>query len=301
MKFMKTIGAAAPSTGRDVLLGPGASVAGRGFLRRRSRGRCDQPGHDGALQRHERGAIRALPEEEAVEKTRHHILDTFAAMISGSDLPPARAAYAFARRSLLMRAASIAAMGLLALATSNLTLAQSATPSMRVAQAPADKAAPRDGQAAPADKGAPASKDDDDDGDDDDDVAPAGNGDGKRADAKQDHADDKDRFPQPVRVGDLIGRAVIAPQESQNLIGRVRKVVRNGDGEISVVMSYGGYFGFGTHLICVSIDDLALTGYAIQAKEIEESELARLPVCDGGGNMLAADATIKVNLAKPAH
>ncbi len=39
---------------------------------------------------------RALP-EEVVEKAKHHILDTFAAMISGSDLPPARAAYAFAR------------------------------------------------------------------------------------------------------------------------------------------------------------------------------------------------------------
>lgn len=205
------------------------------------------------------------------------------------------------RRGLGARAASFAAVGLLALATPDLTFAQGAAPLMRVAQAPADKAAPRDGQAAPAGKGAPADKDDDDD---DDDSTPTARGDGKSAAAEKDDGDDKDdkdRFPQPVRVGDLIGRAVIAPQESQNLIGRVRKVVRNGDGEVSVVMSYGGYLGFGTHLICVSLDDLALTGYAIQAKEIEESELARLPVCDGGGNMLAADATIKVNLAKPAH
>ena len=39
---------------------------------------------------------RVLP-EEVVEKAKHHILDTFAAMISGSDLPPARAAFQFAR------------------------------------------------------------------------------------------------------------------------------------------------------------------------------------------------------------
>ncbi len=39
---------------------------------------------------------RALP-DEVVEKAKHHILDTFAAMISGSDLPPARAAFAYAR------------------------------------------------------------------------------------------------------------------------------------------------------------------------------------------------------------
>ena len=37
-------------------------------------------------------ATRALPEEVG-EKAKQHILDTFAAMISGSDLPPARAAF----------------------------------------------------------------------------------------------------------------------------------------------------------------------------------------------------------------
>jgi 2-methylcitrate dehydratase PrpD len=39
---------------------------------------------------------RALP-DEVVEKAKHHILDTFAAMISGSELPPGRAAVNFAR------------------------------------------------------------------------------------------------------------------------------------------------------------------------------------------------------------
>jgi 2-methylcitrate dehydratase PrpD len=39
---------------------------------------------------------RALP-DEVLEKAKHHILDTFAAMISGSNLPPARAALNFAR------------------------------------------------------------------------------------------------------------------------------------------------------------------------------------------------------------
>ena len=40
-------------------------------------------------------AARSLP-EEVVEKAKHHILDTFAAMISGSGLPPGRAALQFA-------------------------------------------------------------------------------------------------------------------------------------------------------------------------------------------------------------
>src|SRR5256884_1858856 len=39
---------------------------------------------------------RPLP-EEVVEKAKHHILDTFAAMTSGSELPPGRAALQFAQ------------------------------------------------------------------------------------------------------------------------------------------------------------------------------------------------------------
>ena len=41
-------------------------------------------------------STRALP-EEALEEAKLHILDTFAAMISGSELPPGRAALEFAR------------------------------------------------------------------------------------------------------------------------------------------------------------------------------------------------------------
>ena len=51
---------------------------------------------------------RALP-EEVVEKAKHHILDTFAAMISGSNLPPARAALKFARDYATDTTATIAA------------------------------------------------------------------------------------------------------------------------------------------------------------------------------------------------
>ncbi|MCU1342446.1 MAG: MmgE/PrpD family protein [Candidatus Acidoferrum typicum] len=39
---------------------------------------------------------RAFP-DDVIEKAKHHILDTFAAMVSGSELPPGRAALKFAR------------------------------------------------------------------------------------------------------------------------------------------------------------------------------------------------------------
>src|SRR6202049_707979 len=50
----------------------------------------------------------ALP-DEVVEKAKHHILDTFAAMISGSDLPPARAAFQYARDFTTDKTATIVA------------------------------------------------------------------------------------------------------------------------------------------------------------------------------------------------
>jgi 2-methylcitrate dehydratase PrpD len=49
---------------------------------------------------------RALP-AEAIEKAKHHILDTFAAMISGSKLPPGQAALAFARSQSGRRVATV--------------------------------------------------------------------------------------------------------------------------------------------------------------------------------------------------
>jgi 2-methylcitrate dehydratase PrpD len=49
---------------------------------------------------------RALP-AEAIEKAKHHILDTFAAMLSGSKLPPGQAALALARAQAGRRVATV--------------------------------------------------------------------------------------------------------------------------------------------------------------------------------------------------
>src|SRR6266853_4450830 len=53
-------------------------------------------------------ATRALP-DEAIEKTKHHILDTLAAMISGADLPPGRVALNFAKAHAGEKVATVAA------------------------------------------------------------------------------------------------------------------------------------------------------------------------------------------------
>jgi 2-methylcitrate dehydratase PrpD len=56
-------------------------------------------------------AKRPLP-DEIVEKTQQHIVDTFAAMVSGADLPPGRFATGFARAHATERTATVAASDL---------------------------------------------------------------------------------------------------------------------------------------------------------------------------------------------
>jgi 2-methylcitrate dehydratase PrpD len=51
-------------------------------------------------------ANRALP-DEVIEKTKHHLLDTLAAMVSGVELPPARVAIRFARAHTGERVATV--------------------------------------------------------------------------------------------------------------------------------------------------------------------------------------------------
>jgi len=57
-------------------------------------------------------AGRALP-EEVIEKTKHHILDTLAAMVSGAELPPGRVALAMAKAHAGEKTATIVGSNLL--------------------------------------------------------------------------------------------------------------------------------------------------------------------------------------------
>src|SRR5262245_37203503 len=46
------------------------------------------------------------------------------------------------------------------------------------------------------------------------------------------------RYPQPVRVGDLIGLPVLDDQD--RTLGRVKSIVRTVDGKIQLIVPYGG-------------------------------------------------------------
>ena len=110
------------------------------------------------------------------------------------------------------------------------------------------------------------------------------------------------RFPQPVRVGDLIGREVLRPVESQDVLGRVRRVVRDGNGQIMVVVDFGGFLGFDSRPIAVPVDAMVLVGQDMEIVAFTPKQLRQFPTFSRVGTTdVADDALIKVGLAKPSH
>src|SRR5665213_3441287 len=102
-----------PFTRRAVLKNAGALIAGAALPAVRLRA-ANQPspvilklGNYMA-----EAAGRALP-EEVIEKTKHHILDTLAAMVSGAELPPGKVALAMAKAHAGERTATIVGSNLL--------------------------------------------------------------------------------------------------------------------------------------------------------------------------------------------
>jgi hypothetical protein len=110
------------------------------------------------------------------------------------------------------------------------------------------------------------------------------------------------RFPQPVRVGDLIGREVLRPVESQDVLGRVRRVVRGGNGQIMVVVDFGGFLGFGSRPIAVPADAMVLLGQDMEIVAFTPKQLQQFPTFSLSDTTDVPDDTIiKVGLAKPSH
>jgi hypothetical protein len=109
------------------------------------------------------------------------------------------------------------------------------------------------------------------------------------------------RFPQPVRVGDLIGRQVLQPTESQQVLGHVAAIANGPDG-VEAIVTYGGFLGFGTHPIAVPIDGLALLGQYVVATGFTPAQLAAFPMADAAATTkLAPDSVIRMGIVGPYH
>ena len=105
------------------------------------------------------------------------------------------------------------------------------------------------------------------------------------------------RFPQPVRVGALIGTRVL--DEDDVTLGRIRQVVRTSDGKIALIMAYGGWLGWGTRDVALPIETLALIGPNVAALDISPEQIAKLASWSGAGaQQIGADETIRIAVSR---
>ena len=105
------------------------------------------------------------------------------------------------------------------------------------------------------------------------------------------------RFPQPVRVGDLIGLPVLDDRSST--LGVVRRVVRTAGGKIELIVSYSRWFGWFGRPVAVPIEVVGIEGRQIASLDMPRSEYAAAPTWQGqGATALPDDATIRIALAR---
>lgn len=107
------------------------------------------------------------------------------------------------------------------------------------------------------------------------------------------------RFPQPVRVADLVGRHLIEANEAQAKLGRVAGVVRRPDGGVDLRVSTGGWFR-PTRTVSVPTEAVGLLGEHVALLDLAPAELAALPDAETG-EAIPASETIRVGLTKPFH
>jgi hypothetical protein len=105
------------------------------------------------------------------------------------------------------------------------------------------------------------------------------------------------RFPQPVRVGDLIGLPVLDDRAST--LGFVRQVVRTAQGKTVLVVSYSGWFGWFGRPVAVPIEVVGIEGRQLASLDMPRSEYAAAPTWQGAdATVLPDDATIRIALAR---
>lgn len=109
------------------------------------------------------------------------------------------------------------------------------------------------------------------------------------------------RFPQPVRVGDLIGLPLL--DDDSVTLGHVRSVVRDPQGKIRLIVSYGGWLGgwlnWGGRPVAVPLEVVGIYGRQIAALDITPKEIATAPRWTAGGDQpIAPGDTIRIALAR---
>ena len=105
------------------------------------------------------------------------------------------------------------------------------------------------------------------------------------------------RFPQPVRVGDLIGLPLLDWDDST--LGYVRHVVRTSEGKIQLIVNQGRLFGWGGRLVQVPIEAVAILARQIDLLDISVEEFRAAPAWSAATTQpIPSDDMIKIALSR---
>ena len=119
--------------------------------------------------------------------------------------------------------------------------------------------------------------------------------------AKDAGARTENRFPQPVRAGDLIGRKLIGPQESQPLLGHVDGVTKQADGAIDLRVRTSTLLPWGGRTVEVPVNVVALLGEHVALMDLTPAQLAALPDASQSSLPVAPNDNVKIGVVRPFH
>jgi len=105
------------------------------------------------------------------------------------------------------------------------------------------------------------------------------------------------RYPQPVRVGFLIGLPVL--DDGDSTYGYIRDVVRTPENKIALVVPYRDWLGWaptdwGRRTVAVPIETVAILARQVAALDFSRDDFAAAPPYAGDGKSLPPDEMIKI-------
>ena len=105
------------------------------------------------------------------------------------------------------------------------------------------------------------------------------------------------RFPQPARIGKLIGMPVL--DLYSKTLGYVRKVVRTPAGEIEFIVGYSEWWGWFGRPVAVPLEALGIEGGHLVSLDMSPSEYDAAPTWrDTEVTALPDDAIVRVALSR---
>ena len=105
------------------------------------------------------------------------------------------------------------------------------------------------------------------------------------------------RYPQPARVGDLIGLPLL--DDDDRTIGHIKHVVKTQAGKLQLIVTYGGFLGMGQRLVAVPIEVVAIAGRQLASLDMTRAGFDAAPTWnESQATPIASDEVIRVALYK---